>query len=1153
MGLRLVYGRAGTGKSHRCMQEIKQVLREGGKGPLVMIVPEQYTLQAEKKLVSVVGSTGIIGAEVMSFRRMAYRVFNDVGGLTRKTIDSAGKAVLLCSIIEDMKDGLSIFSKTARQRGFVGIAAGTISEFKRYGISPDGLEGIWGRLKGNGLLKQKLKELSEIYRAFERALGDKYIDADDHLTLLAEKLGRCSLFDGAEVWLDGFSGFTPQEYRVIGELMVKARRVSVSLSTDCIDGGAAGDSGVFSPTARAVSRLTALAREKGVALETPVPLEVRPPHRFKESRELSHLEREYFSFPCGVYKEKTGDISIFAAANIYSEVEDTARDIIRLCRDKGLRYRDIAVVARDPGAYNKLIGSVFDEYGIPCFVDGKKDILSNPLVQFILSTLDIFIHNWSYQSVFSYLKTELTGTHREDMDILENYVLACGIRGSAWTGRDEWTFRMSPAFDGREMSHYEKETLKRVNIIRERVTKPLLSLRSGIDGKKRVRDACAALYGFLCDMGVPERIRERIDRLDRAGDLNLANEYRQIWNIVMEALDQVVETVGDKVTDIAGFKRLLEAGLSEYSIGLIPPALDQVLVADTGRSKSHDIKALYVLGVNDGVFPALSADEGILCDKDREELRSMGVELAQDTRTKALEEQYLIYSVLTTPEQYLRLSYPMADHRGRSLRPSVIISRIKRLFPAVTEYSNVTGRDTGRDVLELVSAPLPTFNRLISNVRKGTAGPDAKGIWKDVHRWYIDNPRWQDRYKSMLAGFEYSNQTGSIGSQRAGKLYGRPLYTSISRLERFASCPFAYFVQYGLRARARKEFKLSAPDMGTFMHGVIDRFSKGLEGKGMSWRDLDREWCRREVSCIVDEMLKEYPQAVLGSSPRYSYLTSRLKRVLTRAVWTIAQHIKRGGFQPLGYELAFGGDGDLPPISLELPSGERMYLTGRIDRVDIMETEDGTYIRVVDYKSGSKDFSLDDLYYGLQIQLITYLAALLENGADRFREPVLPAGLLYFRIDDPIVNDEGGMTEEEIERAVMKKLRMNGLLLADAEIIKEMDREIDGSSLIIPARINKGGVLGKSSAASAEQFELLYRHVRDLLAKTAGQMLEGEVSIAPYKKKRFTPCSYCEYSAVCQFDTGFADNRYRVFENIEDGRIWSFIGHSKKGEKGEVK
>ena len=321
----------------------------------------------------------------------------------------------------------------------------------------------------------------------------------------------------------------------------------------------------------------------------------------------------------------------------------------------------------------------------------------------------------------------------------------------------------------------------------------------------------------------------------------------------------------------------------------------------------------------------------------------------------------------------------------------------------------------------------------------------------------------------------------------------------------------------------------------------------------MLWRDLDREWCRREVSCIVDEMLKEYPQAVLGSSPRYSYLTSRLKRVLTRAVWTIAQHIKRGGFQPLGYELAFGGDGDLPPISLELPSGERMYLTGRIDRVDIMETEDGTYIRVVDYKSGSKDFSLDDLYYGLQIQLITYLAALLENGADRFREPVLPAGLLYFRIDDPIVNDEGGMTEEEIERAVMKKLRMNGLLLADAEIIKEMDREIDGSSLIIPARINKGGVLGKSSAPSAEQFELLYRHVRDLLAKTAGQMLEGEVSIAPYKKKRLTPCSYCVYSAVCQFDTGFADNRYRVFENIEDGRIWSFIGHSKKGEKGEVK
>lgn len=1154
MGLRFVYGRAGTGKSYRCMQEIKEALREGGRSPLVMIVPEQYTLQAEINLVSTVGSTGIIGAEIMSFRRMAYRVFDDVGGLTRRTIDSAGKAVLLCSIIEDKKDNLSIFSKTARQRGFIGIVAGTISEFKRYGITPDSLGEIGGRLKDNGLLKQKLKELSEIYRAFEEALGDRYIDTDDHLTLLAEKLGRCSLFDGAEVWLDGFSGFTPQEYRVIGELLEKARRVSVCLCTDCIDGKTADDGGVFSPTARAVSRLTELAGERGVALEPPVFLEDRPPHRFKESRALAHLEREYFSFPCSVYKEKTDHISIFAAANIYSEVEDTARDIIRLCRDKGLRYRDIAVVARDPGAYNKLIGCVFDEYGIPCFVDGKKDILSNPLVQFILSALDVFIHNWSYQAVFSYLKTGLAGIPPEDIDILENYVLACGIRGSSWTGRGDWTFRIGPAFDDQEMSDYEKKTLKRVNMTRERVTKPLLALRSGIKGKKRVREACTALYVFLCDMQVPERIRDRIDRLDKSGDLNLANEYRQIWNIVMQALDQMVETVGNVITDTTGFKRFLEAGLAEYRIGLIPPALDQVLVADAGRSKSHDIKALYVLGVNDGVFPALTADEGILCDKDREDLLTMGVELAQDTRTKALEEQYLIYSVLTTPAQHLRLSYPMADHRGGSLRPSVIISRIKRLFPVVTQYSNVTGRDTGRDGLDLVSAPLPTFNLLISNVRKGIEGPDAGGIWRDIHRWYMKNPRWRDRYRAMLEGLYYTNQTGSIGSQRAGKLYGRPLYTSISRLERFASCPFSYFVQYGLRAKPRKEFRLTAPDMGTFMHSVIDRFSTGLEGKGITWRDLDREWCGREVSAIVDEMLKEYPEAVLGSSSRYRHLTSRLKRVMTRAVWTIAQHIKRSGFEPLGYELAFGGDGDLPPILLELPSGEKVYLTGRIDRADVMETDQGTYLRVVDYKSGSKDFCLSDLYYGLQIQLITYLVALLENKSGRFKQPVLPAGLLYFKIDDPIIIDEGGMSEEEIERAIMKKLRMNGLVLADVELIREMDREIDGSSLIIPARINKGDVLGSSSsAASAEKFGLLHRHIRTLLAKTAGEMLKGDVSIAPYKKKRFTPCSYCEYSAVCQFDTVFADNRYRVLGDIKDEQVWSLIGQNEIGEKGEVK
>lgn len=1154
MGLRFVYGRAGTGKSYWCMAEIKKLLKEGDGVPLILIVPEQYTLQAEKDLVRAIGSTGIIGAEVMSFRRMAYRILNEVGGLARKTIDASGKGIFLCSIIKDMKKDLKVFSKTARQPGFIGVVSKTISEFKRYGVTPDDLERAGAKLEKGGLLRGKLQELSKIYRAFDEALGIDYVDSDDHLTILAQRLERCSTFAGAEIWLDGFSGFTPQEYKVIGKLLKKARRVNVCLCIDSIENRTENESGVFAPTARAVSRLTAIAKGKGIPIELPISMSTVPPHRFRKSKGLAHLEREYFNFPCKPYKGEVDEISIFAASNIYSEVEDVARYILKLCRNKGLRYKDIAVVAREPEMYNKLIGCIFDDYGIPYFLDSKKDISGNPLVQFIISTFDIFIHNWSYQSVFSYLKAGFTGIPPEDLDILENYVLAWGIKGSSWFNAEEWAFPMEPAYNRRGISDYEREMLQRVNEARRRAVRPLLELHAGIKGDINVKGICAVLYEFLCNLGVPERLQEKIDSLNEEGELNLANEYRQIWNIIIDVLDQMVDTLGQAPADIEGFRRLLKAGLYEQKLGLIPPALDQVLVADITRSKSHAVEGLCVLGINDGVFPAHSSEEGILWDRDRKKLGSMGIELAQDTRTKAMEEQFLIYSVLTTPAQYLRLSYATADYRGRSLRPSVIISRLKGMFPAIAEHRENDGRSGCNCGLEFISAPLPTFNYLITKMREQGIKRKPGDIWIQVRRWYEKAPQWKDAYKDMLRGLEYSSQTYSIGSGRARELYGEPLYTSISRLERFTACPFAYFVQYGLRARGRREFKLAAPDLGTFMHYVIDRFSAGLEEKGKTWRELDRKWCDREVSAIVDDILKENPELILTSSARYRHITTRLERILKRAVWTIAQHMKRSGFEPLGYELAFGGEkGGLPPILIELASGEKVYLTGRIDRVDKMETRDGTYLMVIDYKSGSKDFGLSDLYHGLQLQLITYLSALLESPVEGLKSPLLPAGFLYFRLDDPIIRDKSGMSGEEIERAVLKKLKMDGLVLADTELIKEMDRQIDGYSEIIPVRINKGGELGKSSAATEEQFKALLLYTEGLLIRTIERMIEGDVSIAPYKQQGFTPCNYCEYSAICQFDTMFKDNRYRVLKRIKDQQVWGLIERKDVKEKGDAK
>ncbi|MFY9297077.1 MAG: helicase-exonuclease AddAB subunit AddB [Caldicoprobacterales bacterium] len=1147
MSLRIIYGRAGCGKSHFCMQEIRNRLEDKKadqvKGPLILLVPEQYSMQAEKDLVQIAPRGGAIDAQVLSFRRMAYRVFAEVGGFTRRHINPSGKAMLLYRIIEELREHLNFFHRASAQSGFVNTISELISELKRYNITPDMLENLHTSIEDE-TLKEKIKEIGIIYRRFEELVHQRYIDADDDLTLLAEKLAESTQFDGAEIWIDEFSGFTPQEYRVIEELLKKGKRISVCLCTDYLmDEMPFLNNDVFAPVRNTTARLLELARKNDIEIEKPVTFKEQPYYRYKDSEELAHLEGYFFSYPYKRYTEKTSDIEIFTASNIYTEIEQAARKIQCLCRERGIRYKDIAVVTRNLDEYHKLISAIFSQYGIPFFIDMKKPIDSHPLVTLILSMMDIFIHNWSYEAVFRYLKTGLTGINREDIDILENYVLANGIRGNQWLREDDWNFRPDSEFSTTGITERELYILDRVNKTRREILKPIMDFRNKTRGRTSVRIMCSAVYEFLCDLKVPELIEDRIHTLEDGGSLTLANEYSQIWNIVMEVLDQTVEAMGEESMGIEKFRNVLAIGFSEHKIGLIPPSLDQVLVGSIERSRSHEIKALLILGVNDGVFPAPPGEEGLLSDSDRQALRAMGVELAQDTRTQAFEEQFIIYSTLSTTGGLLYISYPIADHEGRTMRPSIIISRLRKIFPNITESNNLVEGDNPGDILDMVCAPMPTFNELIAILRQGVLGHKINPVWKHVRDWYEKQELWKERLDRVQEWIGYTNQVEKIDVNRAKQLYGSPVYSSISRLEQYASCPFSFYLRYGLGARDRKVFKLTPPDLGSFMHHVIDEFSNRIKEVGMSWRELDRDWCEKEISSIVDELLEKRMGWLVNNSPRYRYLVVRLKRIITRAIWVIAEHISRSSFEPIGYEVSFGESrkDKFPPIVLELPSGEKIHLVGRIDRVDALKTHEGTYIRIIDYKSGRRDFKLSDVYYGLQIQLVTYLGAVLEHGQEALKDKVLPGGMLYFRIDDPMIRLTGEVDDKEIEKAIMKELRMKGLVLADVKLIREMDKDIDGSSLVIPARINKDGNLGKSSAATMEQFDELCRFSKKLLTEMAREMMEGRIPIRPYREKKVTACDYCPYSPVCQFDPSFQDNRYRLIRDMKDEEVWNVI------------
>ncbi|NLK34576.1 MAG: helicase-exonuclease AddAB subunit AddB [Gracilibacteraceae bacterium] len=1117
MSLRIIYGRAGSGKSTYCLNEIKASLEQGNNIRHIIIVPEQFSFQAEKRLIKALGASGINGVEVLSFRRLSYRVMEEVGGLVRRHINPAGKSILVYTIMERLKDDLRVFARVAGKHGFVNTLCGTISELKRYNISPDALASF-DTASISRQLSDKLHDIGLIYEEFEKRLHDKYIDTDDDLDLLARKLPQCELFESSEIWLDEFSGFTPQEYAVIEKLMSKAVRVNISLCTDCLsEDYSPEDTDAFLPPKAAAAKLIRLAKDSGVRVDPPVHLK---DSRFKYNNELAFLESNLFTYLHGSYKESTKHLKLYEASNIFAEVESTARDILKKCREEGLRYRDIAVITGDLSQYEKVIRVVFGEYGIPCFIDRKKDITGHPLVLLVLSALDIFAGNWSFEAVFRYLKTGLTGIDRNELDLLENYVLANHINGSSW------------------MKDWEDIS---INEARRQAAEPLIRLYGRIKGKNTGREICTALFDFLCELEVPEKLERLVERFTNDGELDRADEYSQVWNILLELLDQIVEAMGDEAVNVDTFLTILSVGFGEYNIGLIPPALEQVLVGSLERSKSHDVKAIYVLGANDGIFPMPFKQEGILSDRDREVLRNMGMELAPDTRGRTFEQQHLIYTALTAASDYLRLSWCAADRDGRAQRPSVIIGRLRRMFPGISFESGILRDIPGSTAEMSVSAPIPTFNELVSAIRQKHEGRYVDPLWESVAEWYKGEDDWKEKYLRVAEGLSFTNQAGNIGQERIRKMYGSTIHTSVSRLERYFSCPFSYYVEYGLKARERKIMKMNAPDMGSFMHRVIDMFSRKVSEGGIGWRNLDREWCADEISLIVDELLQDAAGKVFLSTSRYKYLANRLKRVLTRAVWLIAEHIKRSAFEPVGYELGFGDGEKLPPIILELPSGEKMVLSGRIDRLDCLDTEEGKYFRIVDYKSGSRNFKLEDVYYGLQLQLITYLDAVGGSLETAYGKPVLPAGVLYFKLDDPIIQGSREATEEEIEEAIMKELKMKGLLLADVKLIKEMDTGIDGDSLIIPARINKGDVLGRSSAATAEQFEIIKGHVRRLLRRLGEEILKGNISISPYRRKGITACTYCGYMSICQFDTRISGYGYRNLQDRKDEEVWELM------------
>ena len=1137
MGIRFIYGRAGSGKSTYCLNSIKNRLNDNSGNRLIYLVPEQYTFQRETMLLKDVGEEGLLRAQVLSFKTMAQRVFEECGGRVHDRMRDAGKSMLIHKILQESEENLQYFNRISKEQGFTEIISDTITEFKKYNVTPSVLrEGV--TKIDDEELQSKLTDLANIFEKFDLSISENLVDTDDELTYLANKLNNCGLYDNAEIWIDEFTTFTPQQMEVIKVLAKKCKGVNIAL---CMDEVISGDSSevtdIFNSLKTTELRILNMMRDEHIGYEQPVNLNNNKNNRFKDNDELKHLEKYFFTYPFKSYKQDVNTIRLYKANNSYDEVENVAKEILRFVRDKGYRFRDISVVCRNIDDYEKIATVIFNEYDIPFFLDKKIDILSNPLIILILSSIEVMIRNWSYESVFKYLKSGLVNIDRHEIDILENYVLANGIKGFKWTNE-------------LSISEEDNDEIDPIKVM-IKVREPLLNLHSKIRGNKSVKAICTAIYEFLVELDCFNRIEEWISEFDENGMQGNVMEYQQVSEIVIDILDQAVDVIGEDLITINEFYKVLNAGFQNKEIGIIPIALDQVNIGDIARIKGRNVKVLFIVGVNDGILPAANKDEGILSDRDRDLLKENGIELSSSTRAKVFEEQYMVYTALTLASDYLMISYPMADFEGKSLRASIVIPRLKRNFPKLIEESDLFNLKEKSDKYSKVTAPIPTFNELILALRRNYENEDVEDYWKDVYCWYKDKEEFYNKSGNILEGLKYSNDGEVVTREKLKKLYsikdGRLLF-SVSRLENYAECPFSYFIKYGLKARDRKVYEFSAPDLGSFMHEILDEFTNKVKRERISWSELNSERCRSIVSDLIEKKLIEDSNSILNSSKKYKYFTNRFKRVIAKSVSVLAEQMRKGQFEIFSNEFQFGNLRDGAPIKLELPSGEEVYLTGRIDRIDSLDLHGNTYIRVIDYKSGSKKFDLNELYYGLQIQLLVYLDAILKNSEYILHTQAMPGAILYFKIDDPIIKSKSELQDEEIRKQVLDKLKMNGLLLKDAELVKAMDNDMETYSLVIPATFKKDGDFSSnSSVITEEQFNILREYVNFKMIELCEDMLSGKIRIEPCKNQRTSYCDYCDYSAICQFDTSIKDNKYKLVLKKDDKEIWNDMIEKVKG------
>lgn len=1119
MSVRFLLGASGSGKSRQIYNEIIQASIKEPERNFYLIVPEQYTMEAQRELVTMHPAGGMMNIDAIGMNRLAYRVFDELGISTGQVLEDFGKSMLIKKILCEQQDTLHVYGSYYDKLGFVDEMKSMMSEIFQYNIKQDMIDEIMEQIPEDSVVAGKMQDIRHIYEEFEAFAGERYIVAEQLVELLTRHVGQSKLVCGSSLYFDGFTGFTPVQLELVEKLMTCAEDLTFSFTLDDRDQKYEHikDYELFYLTKTTIKKLTEAAAAAGVEIESPVVLPGTINYRLGENRELFFLERNLFRSPYQKWKQPLERIHLTATGDAQDEIVFVASTIRRLVREKGYRYKDIAIVAGDLEQASHIYERVMNEYEIPVFIDANACLKANPCAETIRSVLAVLADDFSYDSVFRFLKAGMTDLSFEDIELLENYALKRGVRGYS-----RWNRAVS--------ENYEKTSPVNIEEIRQAFMKMFGDIRKVFADKKAVtKDYVEALYDFLLQIHMYEKLEARKNELYEENRINEGDAYGQIFEKTVRLFDKIAELLGDTKMSVKEFYEIVDTGLSDIEVGVVPPTVDRVLIGDITRSRLNHIKVLFFTSVNDGIVPKAPKKGRILSDRDRDILSDCGLELAPSDKQNSYIEQFYIYTILTKPSDHLYISYHKLSASLESMRPSYLLGRISNIFPSLQaeEY-------------DAASCMPDTVNRSLRRILRAEDSEDAESR---ILTRILTEKGFAGELTAIYKGRTYRNVAEQLPPETIALLYGRYLHASVSKLELYARCGFAYFLKYGLRLKEREMYQVDVRNVGVILHSVMEGLFKQVrDTRNNDWENFPEDERMLMVTELVNRAAEESAGDFFEDNARNAYMLQMIERMAQTSAGMLQKHIRLGSMKPGMLEKTFDSAKDeVGSYLFELPNQIQMSINGKIDRVDV-EEEDGTvYIKVIDYKSSTRKLSLEEVLNGEQLQLVTYSAIAYEIEKMIYPDKNIQiAGLLYYSFDDPVIEIESSeidtgteqpefSDQEKLDAERMEKMKLQGFVNESPAVIQKMDHTCNQS---LPVKLDKNGDIKKSeNVVSADQIRTIMELTRENIEELGSQIAEGKIAIEPYKNKSNTGCDYCEFKNICHFDVKNGGNQYRRPDN----------------------